>query len=196
MKISNILSPSFQKKLMARCFVKKADKPEPCHIYELDKIDDRQYFRELKSKKGWNSAHYLNSVNMLFKNGSSNPNRLSYYVMEDSDDKCLGYCVLNNIDSDLSYLEVKPKCTAKHDKRPVKYVGETLITFLTELLEKRNESRFTVSCMANRARDFYLEHCHFKPTDKYRTAILSKNSFSELEKQNIEHTGSQIDFVD
>ncbi len=196
MRINSLTSPLFQKKLVATCSVLKNNRPEQCCIYQLDKEKDKNYFKKLSRKNGWKKAHYLAGANKQIKNEKDTV----FYVMEDVKEKCLGYCIMSNSNGkyghDLLYLEVKPACTNKNGERKIKYVGETLITFLTDVLKRDNKNSLSVSSMANRARNFYLQKCGFRQNKEYRSAIIELDGFKELEQKNIMHTGSKIDFME
>ena len=55
-------SPSFQKQLRAKVNILNNNKPEQCFIYELNKEEDSDYFKELKKMPEWQEKGFAEEV--------------------------------------------------------------------------------------------------------------------------------------
>jgi len=196
MKIGNIDNIQFQKKLMARCAVKNDKRKKFCNIYALEpeKRKDRHYFRTLSmSNDDWKDARFLDALDR--QASEYKLNQKTFYVLEDLDKNCLGVCSIDKTDKDkdtLSYFEVVPKNAYRNKDRKIKYVGETMLAFLTKMAKKSGKKYLEVPYVMSDAIDFYIEKCNFEKMLYPNTAIASSSSFEALEKQNKKHTRSKI----
>lgn len=187
---------SFGKKLVAKADIIKNEKPHPCTIYLLERGIDFDYFE--KQRSAWKKAEYLEPVEAELESKHS-PNFYfdsDIYALEDSKGKCLGYCEQDEYKDRniLITLETCPKYCADNEKRKVKYVGETLLTFLAALAKKEDKNAFTVHTVVSGAQDFYTK-CGFDDGSEGMGRKLDKNKFSALIQQNQNHTGGGIEFL-
>ena len=196
MRIENLQQNiQFQKKLIANANVIKNNLPYECQIFELEKGIDKDYFA--KQGQIWKKASYLDSIiEELQPQKHTFIENSQIYVIEDKKGRCLGYCQQDTSDSEneVAIIEVRPDLRYENEKRKIKYVGETLIAFLTKLSARQKKSSLKINRPAKNANDFYIEKCGFKNDGK--SPKLKKTGFNALIKQNEKRTKGTIDFVD
>ncbi len=192
MKISSLKNLPFQKRLVANCAVKGQNTKIPCSIYQLE-LEDENYFEYLSCANGWKNGEYILSADYDIRDGYIN----SMYVIEDKNNRCLGYTELVDAGDDrnvIEFFEVKPICRCNNKKRAKKYVGETLLNFAVQMSKKLGKDIVHVVYPVSSAYDFYTK-CGFKKDDKDVGLKINTNEGQELADKNFEHTNSRIEFV-
>ena len=179
---------------MANCAVKSSKGSLPCSIYKIeDNDEDKDYFVHLIFKPGWKDYLYTMIIDGDIQRGNAG----DIFVIEDNKDSCLGYMEVFPDDKDknhLEFLEVKPLCRAKNNKRSKKYTGETLLNFLAQITQKSGKNILYVPHPEPEAYTFY-EKCQFSLDDGKRSFKLTNDNMEKLKKQNLLHTGKEIDFI-
>lgn len=201
MKIIGLNNIFFQKKLVAKCAVKKGTQNEQCSIYKLDSIDDIYYFDDIAKTSEWQRPYFLTSIMYRLGNDIASNDYINYYAIENSDNKCLGYCrVDDSIDkfSSLTHLEVMSDASHNNPERKYKYIGETLVAFLAKKAKCLKKESVKVPNMSMSAMKFYLDKCKFLTRDfiNFSSSELPFERFEELETQNAKHTGQTIEIMD
>ena len=193
-RISNI---SFQKKLAANCTVLKSNgRKEPCKIYKLNPNEDSDYFIKLQKKDYWKNANYLEDIIEELPNIGKGFNTNKIYSMENKNGDCIGFAELTNINDSIYIftLETAPKYVNYKKQSPLKYIGETLLTFVANLAKKSNKNNIKL-CPVSDAIGFYSAKCHMDYNNNEMICILPKEKFDTLISQNIVHTGSKINML-
>lgn len=198
MKISSVNQINFQKKLVAKSGVIKEGKNKRVQIYELDRELDKRYFEKALYNSNWiNKSYYLADIDEEFETAGSNQH---FYVMEDKKGRLLGFSLLTRNENDiLEYLETCPKYSINSgEKRKIRYIGETMLAFLSKLSQKANRDLCVFSIAPRKETfDFYYKYCGFEqnPSSKdiKSAAILKKENIENLIKQNEAHTNSSIE---
>ena len=203
MNINSVkFNPSFQKKLMAIGNVVKNNEPCAVSIYKLDKKEDKDYFTKLENTPEWYLSTYLRFIGKDFdKSNLMNFFKnmfLEYYSIEDSYGRCLGMVEVDDNKrktQNIEYLETFP---ANRWSRRYRYVGETMLAFLTKQQQmKSNPKQIIVDTPMLDAQPFYLKS-YLKYDDETNHTLgmhLPNERVDLLLKQNEEHTGSEIKFV-
>ena len=191
MHLTNFLPDiNFQRRPIARCYVLRDKKPIPCTISQIENTqEDKKYLSKTLKSPDWENSYYLQYA---IKDLNKSDCRL--YIVENKKEKCLAFCELS---------DNKPSCTNIHlfesmpirKKKKVKYLGETLITFIAHITSETN-SDLIIKCAADRARNFYRK-CRFEDTrnKSNQDFLFIKPRLKKLEKQNQKHTGSTIEFL-
>ena len=191
---------AFQKQLRAKCHILKNNRKDYGRIYELEesKPDDVKYFLRLLNDKSWNQGNsFLSSMNCTMKlkaEGKKKDEKI--FVLENLKKECLGYCQItdNSYEFNLDFLETKPTYQGK-GKKEYKYVGETIIAFLTSLCKREKREKFDISCALDDAVDFYMKKCFFDGKirrDGCGKLKLDQDKFETMIKSNALHTKGKM----
>ena len=197
MKISPTIS--FGKTLVAKCDLPRQNhKKVECNIFKLNSEEDSDYFEKLWTSKPWQDSKYLCDMNAEL-NADIEGERI--YVLESQAGKCLGYIAmtpaLNNPQhEELVFLETCPKYQKEKDNRPLRYIGETLLTYAIKKADKDKTRAILIKEYSQAGKSFYIQNCGFKESaDKNGTLLLPRKSFKDLAKRNEEHRKSKIQFI-
>lgn len=199
MKIfSNI---SFGKQLMAKCQVKTTSGGTiPCKIYELDKKEDIDYFCKLRKSEEWEDSEYLEIANQMILSPLLSDD-LRTYSIENEQEKCIGFVSTQSFDfipdkTYVEFLETCPEYTSKNKKRGIKYIGQTLLTFVVGLAAKEDKKRVCIPVTAPKSKKFYTRGCGFRQDYNGKDGlILNAQSYDKLRVRHKENTGKEIEFV-
>ena len=190
---------SFKKILTANANVISGKKPVAVKIYRLDKKEDKGYFDKLPNKDSWKNADLIDAVQEHFDTDTGD-NIRKFYSMEDYWGNCLG--VMESIDlpnrvNQINYLETCPEFAQKNKKRRIKYIGETMIAFATQMSSNRNDSSVKIRKPLTKSMPFYLDKCFFeKPVNKSsKMLILPNTKFDLLLEQNLRHTKNRMEYL-
>lgn len=193
MKITNISnSLSFKKKLEATCHVLKDNHPYKCGIYSLNQREDADYFVDYNRSTQWkNSTYWINMDEELREFYDHE----KFYVMEDKDDNCLGFIKVRSVSKKLPrtviFFETNPQYANGNKNRNIKYVGETLLAFVTKLAKKEKSPVVNISVPTGSSIPFYKDKCGFA-IQKGLGLILSTEDYKKFIEQNEAHTGKKI----
>ena len=206
MKLQNISnSMHFQKTLKADCKVLNSSTKEPvnCKIWELDKEEDKDYFKNLEKDQNWQDAIFLKNQVEDFDKWLSETDR-HYYTIEDENEKCLGYTLTENEDDECKIIFLETATSFKNDipkerGKRYKYIGETLLSFVAKKTQEAGGKEISLRSMPT-AISFYEEKCGFKrkrlilevPSLPHFEMVLDKSKFDSLINQNETHTTSKI----
>lgn len=200
-KVSNNIS--FKKRLVATCKVKNESGDNlDCKIYQLDSKKDKNYFKKLEKDSNWDEAKYLDDMDdelrYCIKMDAFDTN--SFFTLENQNGECLGYSELFHTDKKFSVdiLETNPKYRFGKEKRNLKYVGETLLSFLANIAKKMNINDFSLTATTNACK-FYTEKCFFKKDNSAEWGIkflrLPPKNYDKLIQQNEAHCGEAIEII-
>ena len=204
MRISNCINRpvniSFQKSLVAKCKIKKGDAQEECYIHKLDKKTDSEYFDKYLYDTDCEKSFFIEELSYrgFYTMFDIRGKNTSVYVMEDSNNKFIGVCSVNDSFDDSIHLleiETKPAFAYSNKNRETKYVGETLITFLNELVKRQGKEWLVIPSGYSKAADFYFQNCGFEELNERKSAKIGGEASEKLSEQNQRHTGSKIIFV-
>ena len=194
MKINSITTLiSFQKKFMTNATILKNGKNHECPIYELDSIEDKDYFEKVTQDKDWKNADHLHEIKADFP---ENFPRERTYTIEDTNEKCLGFINIENCPEgnkiEISLLETCPKYARKNAEREIKGIGQALINFLIALAKEKKINSINIPIVQTGAESFY-EKCGFNTsifpeddvmlTAKEYDNALKKNKYVKTETQ-------------
>lgn len=190
---------TFGKTLSAKCdLLRQNHKKVECNIYQLNLQDDKDYFEKLEKSIPWEDAWYLWDMDEEFNSDVTGERT---YVLESNAGRCLGYIVMrtdfdNPEEEELIYLETCPKYQTKRTKRPLKYIGETLLSFAIGKLDKNKTKSVKITSYSANGETFYKENCGFiECDDETRTLLLPRKKFSRLIAKNEIHTDSKIRYI-
>lgn len=188
MKISPV---SFKKTLVKDCYIPtNKNCPTLCAIYKLDLPEDSDYFSKVQCDEKWDKNRFLNEIDESIQITVENENN---YVLENSKGDCLGYICTSddkhNKIKEVLFLETCPHYANANPKRGLKYIGETLLSYIVELADKNDVDCVSIPIVSRKAIPFYTDKCGFKqdPED-ISSKILYKKDFQKLINQNKEHT--------
>ena len=185
MNINKISLISFQKREVAKCGVINNGQRQECTIFELDKPEsnDKDYFEILEASGEWDDIRdELAMQNQSYKLGSKRKlpvgTSTDTYVIEDNHERCLGYML--TVDESNGRMEINQLASNPTGKKEgIKYIGETLITFLAKKALKTKEiARLTVSSWYESAENFYKK-CLFRQI-KGKTDTKTKTMLEAL----------------
>ena len=189
----------FGKTLLAKCDLRRGNhKKVECNIFQLNSVDDKDYFERVWKSKPWQDAKYLWDMDAEL-NADIEGERI--YVLESQAGKCLGYIAMsptlnNPRQEELVFLETCPKYQTKRTKRPLKYIGETLLSFAIGKLDKNKTKSVKITAYSANGETFYKENCGFiECDDEARTLLLPRKKFSRLIAKNEIHTDSKIRYI-
>lgn len=196
-------SISFQKHLVAKAGVMQDKKTMPIEIYKLDFPQDKFYVHEkLVDNASWSNSYFARSMDIAIKSEEYNlddTERLNVYSAE-KDGECLGLMETYTNDyadyEKLSYIETCPDCSSKNKERNVKYIGQTLISFLAKLIEDNGENKtIYVPYVVGHSRNFY-DKCGFQAIKNSKIAeYLEPDKYKKLIKTTEKKTKSQITLI-
>lgn len=199
MQISNHLnnSISFQKKLKANCTVLKDNKPIECNIYQLEgggKDDD--YFEKLRNVSSWMSGLFTGFLDDYTKDKTVPIEEL--YVIEDKNEKCLGYCQINDEDPyevNFNYLERIPTGLFGYN---YKYIAETMLAYMVEKAKTESKESVVAENVISKAKDFYKSN-NFEFVRNYTNwgvdGFLDEEYYDKLLDKNKAHTTKSIELI-
>jgi len=185
----------FQKRHIANCIIGEVCNSRKAKIFQLEYPQDIAYYSRYANSHEWEGSYYIDRMPEIF---SENKQDVDHFVMEDSLGQMLCYSSIRhrkNTD-ELEYIETMPKMSCYNmATRKVKYIGETMLSFLVGLSKKKNVV-FSVPRVAPRAKtkDFYYKLCKFSK-GKDNSAYLEKNKYDKFMHQNEEHTGGKIEYI-
>lgn len=198
-------SISFQKKLAATAGIVRNGKIEPCKIYSLSKTDDRDYFHKLEEGSDWKESYF---IDFFHRRINEKHDKGTIFVMEDSENKCLGAIDLvskKRLYTNVRLLETCPEYayqTKNNSQRDVKYVGETLLAFATKIARNNLCKKVQVPIATINSVKFYLYNCGFKKDSlnpnnekKKYSYSLSKDKFNAFIANNAIHTKTIIEVI-
>ena len=199
MKIGiNNYNLSFEKQLKAKANIINNGKPEQCFIYKLNKEEDSDYFLKLNDNPIWWEEGFCKEVCQTVQNDEPSEH---VYVMEDSNEECLGFI---EIDDDVifeeyqrvEYLETYSPYSSKNEDRNRKYIGQTLLAFAAKTFNKRHKIGLLVPVAVQGSWGFYIDKCNFRQ-NKYSPVelLLKKRDFNKLIKANESNTKGKIELV-
>ncbi len=203
MKINNMNTGiNFGKRLLAKTAVLgRTGVPVPCNIFKIDADTDKDYFEKVSASEDWKNGEYVDILDEDISYYASDDENISMYAMETENGKCIGIAELSEGKDEkynLNILETTPVSTndRRHKNPPYRYIGETMLSFLTNLAIKNGKKSIRTE-PADSAADFYTQKCYFKKPkddDIYHVA-LKKKSFNKLISQNAEHTKTKMQFL-
>lgn len=157
LSLNNYHTPSFQKTLVAKTNILCNDKPKDAFIYKLDRTLDKDYFSNLLQEgSSWKDGFLIYSASRDMQLYDDN-----YYVLEDSEEECLGYLISRDYNDDfynsttIRKLETVPKYSNRIPTREVKHIGKALIDFMKQLTSKKEDCELYVSSPLSSALSFY-----------------------------------------
>ena len=197
--VNNIsFSPSFCKQLKAKANIINNGKPEECFIYKLNKEEDSDYFLKLSENPIWWEEGFCKEVFQTVQNDEPSEH---VYVMEDSNEECLGFI---EIDDDVvfeeyqrvEYLETYSPYSSKNEDRNRKYIGQTLLAFAAKTFDKRHKIGLRIPSAVQSALGFYIDKCNFRQNKHVDyELVLKKKDFSKLITRNEENTQGKLEII-
>ena len=185
---------SFQKTLKANCNILKDGNNQQCSIYQLDPIQDRDFFQKLEYENDWGNNEYVSCMNDIMQTIQED-SKESVYELETQEGKCLGYLYAEEKRNayEIGFIESIPK--NKYGTN-YKYIGETLLSFIAKLARIEEKERIFLA-PADSAVDFYENKCHFSTEEdsEEQEMILPNDRYNKLISQNENHTGKNIDVL-
>lgn len=183
---------SFQKTLVKNCVIPdKRNYSSDCAIYKLDLPEDVDYFSKAQRDKKWNNNRFLDEIEESLQFAIKEENN---YVIENDKGDCLGYISTSddneNKIKEVLFLETCPHYASANPKRGLKYIGETLLSYVVDVADKNGFECVSVPIVSSKAEDFYTKKCGFEQDleDASGEVLLPKKDFHKLIKQNQEHT--------
>lgn len=210
MKINSVqISPSFQKKLVAKANVLKEKQPCPVSIYELTKKEDKDYFENLTFDAKWGLSEFADDIAWDFKRSKYLGKRLDFYSMEDKDGNCLGIVEVDNSKrhkQNIKYIESLPENSKKREisyalekeKLQYSYIGETMLAFLAKQQKSKiRQKEIVVKSPLAQARNFYLKsYFCFDDKEMFLGSMhLPRENEISLIEDNEKHTQSKIEII-
>ena len=119
------------------------------------------------------------------------------YSIENSKGECLGFTEVSKhkYDMEINILETAPNLAnnTKNSHSPVKYVGETLLSFvINKAFQGLNHE---INLYPGKSSvGFYADKCLMDYDDKKKLCTLPFIRYGVILQQNADHTGSYIDF--
>lgn len=187
--------------LVATCQIKsKTNEVQKCSIFELNEKSDCDYFEKELKRDEWANSKYMKAMHQIM-NSPFLAKLARTYTLENSNGDCLGYIatlILNTAKNkeNIQYLEVCPSFAFANGERNLKYIGQSLVTFLIAQADKEGKSKVCVPVYATSAKDFYYKKCGFEYDDEREDgfAVERENFPNVLDDYKIK-TGSEIRFV-
>lgn len=182
---------SFQKTLVKNCTIPdKKNNLHQCSIYKLDLPEDSDYFYKPRKDGKWIGNRFLDEIEESVQFTIEGENN---YVIENTKGDCLGYVTTSddteNKIKEVLYLETCPRYASTNPKRGLKYIGETLLSYVVELADKNGFDCVSIPIISRKAEKFYIKKCGFKEEpDDASGVILYKKDYSQLIEQNKNHT--------
>lgn len=210
MKINSVqISPSFQKKLVAKANVLKEKQPCPVSIYELTKKEDKDYFENLTFDAKWGLSEFADDIAWDFKRSKYLGKKLDFYSMEDKDGNCLGIVEVDNSKrhkQNIKYIESIPENSKKREisyalekeKLQYSYIGETMLAFLAKQQKSKiRQKEIVVKSPLAQARNFYLKsYFCFDDKEMFLGSMhLPRENEISLIEDNEKHTQSKIEII-
>ncbi len=190
MKISQTNnSLSFCKTLVGTCKLPRTQSfPMSCKIFKLDPKEDKGYFSKLFNKNAWQDGTYIWSMETEFTQSYDGDET---FVMENRFGKCLGYinissCYAPKTQREIVFLETCPEYQSTQEKRPVKYIGETLLAFVVKRAQESGVNCVCIPHWAKTAKDFYKNNCGFNEANK--VLYIVDRQFDGFIEKNKKHS--------
>lgn len=192
---------NFGKTLVATCQIKsKSNDIQKCNIFELNDKSDCDYFEKELKRDDWANSKYMKAMHQIM-NSPFLAKSARTYTLENSNGDCLGYIatlILNTAKNkeNIQYLEVCPSFAFANSERNLKYIGQSLVTFLIAQAQKEGKSKVCVPVYSTSAKDFYYKKCGFEYDDERVDGFaVERENFSMVLDSLKNKTGSEINFV-
>ena len=123
------------------------------------------------------------------------------YTLENSNGDCLGYIatlILNTARNkeNIQYLEVCPSFAFANGERSLKYIGQSLVSFLIAQAQREGKSKVCVPVYSTSAKDFYYKKCGFEYDDEREDGFAIERENFDKALDNLKNKiGSEINFV-
>ena len=195
MQINSTNNISFQKKLVAHCSVLHKGKPEHCKIFELDKIVDWDYFKNLLTNRDWRGQAFVEMIDESFNYGRLSNQK--YYAIETQKGKKIDFSQIDEFYPDMDELviiETMPCATHENPDRKRKYIGETMLAFLVEKARLNGKTGFRVQTPIPDAYDFYTKKCGFARHAE-NGLVMEEVEYDTFIKMNGKHTGQKVEII-
>jgi len=193
MKINNMQSVSFQKKLIGLGAIKQEDISKVVKFFQLDEVSDILDLKKARKTPNWFGNFYLNDV---VKGNGYYIQKFDVFTMEDEAQNILGFSVLERSGprTELAIIETAPKLSCYQEKRTTKYIGETMMAFIAKLSGNKD---IVVTDIAQRpkTKNFYFSQCRFSKILFSESAILKRRNFKKLINANETHTGKKVELI-
>lgn len=187
---------NFQKKLVAKTNVCKANGLKPVEIYQLDSISDAKELTKTLNSPDWEENDYLEVVVNNFRELLACAK--IYEIVDPDTEEMLSYCVYDfGGEKKLDFIETMRKHSIYNygSNREYKYLGETMLAFLAKMCLKRGDDLKVGGVKDNiRTKNFYFKHCKFDKVGK-RGAVLRYENLDKLIAQNEQNTKTKIRLV-
>ena len=193
MRINNTQNINFQKKLIGLGAVKQEDISKAVKFFQLDELSDMHDLKQARKSVDWFGNYYLNDV----VNGKGyHIQKYDVFTMEDEAQNILGFSIIdrNGSQTILDTIETAPRLSCYREKRPMKYIGETMMAFIAKL---SGEKDVTVRDIAQRpkTKNFYFSQCRFSKNIFSDGATLRRRNFKKLINANEAHTGKEVELI-
>ena len=191
-------SVTFGKTLVGQCDLRRENhKKVPCNIFQLNYHEDKDYFLKLEKSRPWQNAWFMWDMDSEFNSDVTGERT---YVMESKGGRCLGYIAMltdydDQKEEEIVYLETCPKYQTKNSNRTLKYIGETLISFIIGTLDKKKTEAVIIKAYSETGKPFYINNCGFEECEERNNSLLLKNKdFKKLSSKNEKHIKSKIQY--
>lgn len=194
---------SFGKTLVATGGYIREGKSEPCSFYQVKGDEDSKYLKKLYCTDEWCNSEYLEPFIMNLDNEEWEGDE--FFAVEDKDGNCIGLTELYDLSHydkngrGVYLLETIPMHSSKNEDRNIKYIGETILAFITKLTQKDKGDIVDIPMACDCAVPFYVDKCFFSKGTKeeveFTNVSLKEKHFDDLIKQNEAHTQTEIKFV-
>lgn len=205
MRVNTIQNtPSFKKTLVANTAYLKGGKVCPAKIYSLDPNKDERYFLRLEDNEKWKMNDYIDHVLYNMRNDDRYKEdyphcRSDFFVMEDENKDCLAYITLDtdsiSKETNINYMEVCPEYSSENSVRKTKYIGETLLAFASNFVQKHFKTTLTVNIPSATAVDFYKKEGFLTHPKNICGLYLPNKNIHVLTARTYDKTGVGINFV-
>lgn len=140
MKLNFFNSINFQKTLVANCY-SEINGEKIGSFSKLDKNEDKDYFKKLNSDLYWKKGYFLTALN---RNINKKTSKNSFYVFEDNNGECIGYCQTTdnkkNQSMNVDYFATQPKNLKISEVSKIKNKGSIFMSFLLDIAKRKNYS--------------------------------------------------------
>ena len=193
MRINNTQGTNFQKRLVGLGAIKQEDISKGVKFFHLDELSDIADLKKARKSAHWYGNYYLNDVvagnDYYIKN-------FSVFTMEDESKNVLGFSILDKNDSCtiLDIIETAPRLSCYREKRAMKYIGETMMSFIATLSGKK-DVKVNVIAPRPKTKNFYFSQCGFSKNIFDGSATLKRRNFKKLIKANEAHTGKKVELI-
>ena len=180
---------------MSTCQMPTQDEKDSCcKIFELNNVEDKDYFSNLNKSKNWSGNSFVWVMERLMQSKSIGKDHDTFSIENQFGD-CLGYINIISHKSPFNKKSIQYIETSKDDTE-TKLIQQSLVAFIIEQAKREDKAKVSVLAFDKNIRKFFTKECGFKHSiDSGYDFVLDKKHYDKFLEKHKQKTGSEITFI-